>query len=198
MAPNHFDQVVDLRRSAFDNELDVALGRSYAMAFVDVVRTSPASICLVAENQGRVVGYALAVAEDAMPQIRNSLTPLVLRLLLVRPWALFNGTVRNRLRRRIGEELGVVAAAGTNPTLRPPTVWLLSIAVNAEARRRGVGRALIQALEEAARLRSFQSVKLFTAGANEPALRFYQQLRWTQIDSGSQHYACFCRDLGER
>ncbi len=195
LSREHFEAVVDLRRSAFDNELDVALGRSYASAFVDEVCKSRHSICLVALEGERVVGYALGIANDAVTDIRNALAPRVMRSLLLRPWAILNRTVRARLRQRIAEELRPVRAPNTSIALAEPCILLLSIAVDPAVRRNGVGHSLLKTFEGSARQRNFRSATLSTGVTNTTAVAFYQNLGWEKVASGAADYQSFYRDL---
>lgn len=76
--------------------------------------------------------------------------------------------------------LGVVLARR-----RPPDVALVfSMWVDPRVRRGGVGRALIRAASDWAAPWGADRVVLWVVAGNEPAIRFYQRLGFTLVDSG--------------
>lgn len=193
MRHDHQDDVVDLRRSAFDNELDVALGRSYASGFVDAVASCRQGICLVAIEDSKVIGYVLGIPSTMTARIRRALVPTVLGCLLRRPWALLNKTVRNRLTRRIGEELGLDQRIEVSES-QPNLFLLLSIAVDPSSRRQGIGRLLAESFANHAFAADFAKVSLVVSKSNESAIEFYNGLGWNPpIDAGE--YLRFTRVL---
>jgi GNAT superfamily N-acetyltransferase len=59
-----------------------------------------------------------------------------------------------------------------------PSGWLEDLVVVEEARRDGVGRALLLAAERWARSRGATRLQLLADGGNAPALRFYRRMEW--------------------
>lgn len=70
-----------------------------------------------------------------------------------------------------GEALGV---ASVGPHGDPGMAWLSKVFVAAEARRRGVGRALLEAAHAAARRRGFREVGLRTRVVFREAIALYE------------------------
>jgi GNAT superfamily N-acetyltransferase len=82
-----------------------------------------------------------------------------------------------------GEPVGLV-----NLGVRGGGGWIGGLGVVAEARRRGIGRTLMEAVHEHARARGIREISLEVIEANEPAYRLYDALgydflRWVQIGS---------------
>ncbi|MBA3307258.1 MAG: GNAT family N-acetyltransferase [Chloroflexi bacterium] len=68
---------------------------------------------------------------------------------------------------------------------RPPDVALVfSMWVDPQVRRGGVGRVLIRAATDWAASWGADRVVLWVVAGNEPAIRFYQRLGFTLVDSG--------------
>jgi GNAT superfamily N-acetyltransferase len=65
-------------------------------------------------------------------------------------------------------------ASNQSAGARSPTVWIADVAVSLEARRCGVGRALIRDLEEWAVQEGADEVKLRMHAGNEPARQLYE------------------------
>lgn len=67
---------------------------------------------------------------------------------------------------------------------RPATLLLFSMWVDPKARRHGVGRALVEALEDWAIGWGGQETILWVFGGNLPAIRFYRELGFESIGEG--------------
>ncbi len=82
-----------------------------------------------------------------------------------------------------GEPVGLV-----NLGVRGDRGWIGGLGVVAEARRKGLGRELMEAVHEQARARGMREISLEVIEANEPAFRLYEDLgyeflRWLEIGS---------------
>lgn len=60
----------------------------------------------------------------------------------------------------------------------PVSPWLAGLYVAPEHRRHGIGRALVTAIEDQARLRSNHRLYLYT----DSAIKYYERLGWNAID----------------
>jgi ribosomal protein S18 acetylase RimI-like enzyme len=82
-----------------------------------------------------------------------------------------------------GEPVGLV-----NLGVRGERGWIGGLGVVPEARRRGLGRTLMEAVHEQARARGIREISLEVIEANEPAYLLYEalgykSLRWVEIGS---------------
>lgn len=68
-------------------------------------------------------------------------------------------------------------------------VHVLNVATALEARRRGVGRALMEAAEEAGRLRGARLSTLEVRRSNAPAIALYRGLGYRQVGVRPSYYA---------
>ncbi len=67
--------------------------------------------------------------------------------------------------------------AGTSEWNKVVNVWELH--VRGQSRRRGVGRALLEAVEAEAASRGYRAVSCETQNTNVPAIRFYRRLGYS-------------------
>ncbi|HSN14830.1 MAG TPA: GNAT family N-acetyltransferase, partial [Anaeromyxobacteraceae bacterium] len=80
---------------------------------------------------------------------------------------------------RAGVVIGMVSVQLVVSTAEgAPSGWLEDLVVAEEARRDGVGRALLLAAERWARSRGATRLQLLADEENVPALRFYRRMEW--------------------
>jgi ribosomal protein S18 acetylase RimI-like enzyme len=82
---------------------------------------------------------------------------------------------------RLGRDFG--------PLSRPWVARINAIAVSPEARRRGIGRALLARAEEAARARGARSLSLATGEANGRARRLFEATGFFPLARFERYYA---------
>lgn len=70
----------------------------------------------------------------------------------------------------------------------PPEADMMNLAVVPEARRQGVGRALVTALEKALRERGMESVTLEVRASNLGARKLYAELGFAQVGLRRNYY----------
>ncbi len=70
--------------------------------------------------------------------------------------------------------------------------WLISLAVSTRASGRGIGMALLQAIEDAARSRGFAALKLETRADNEAAIRLYDRAGYMCTGLKRAYYGDLC------
>ena len=60
------------------------------------------------------------------------------------------------------------------------SVWIEDVIVRDAFRRRGIGRKLVQAVEQWCSGRGVTRMQLLADGSNEPAMEFYPRRGWTR------------------
>jgi GNAT superfamily N-acetyltransferase len=80
----------------------------------------------------------------------------------------------------VGEGAGEVVGY-CNLRSWPAGGWVDQIVVTRSEQRRGVGRALLEAILNAARERKFWKVSLITSEADRGALRFFEECGWEVV-----------------
>lgn len=131
------------------------------------VLVRPATIAdaaAIARLHARDLGYDYPVADTAA-QLAQVLTDDAARV-----WVAELG----------GDVVGVVHAHDYLLLYTPPLVDVMGIAVAASARQRGVGAALMAAVERWARERGAEGVRLVSGSSREEAHRFYTGLGYEQ------------------
>ena len=91
-----------------------------------------------------------------------------------------------------GQTVGTVSTGGQKEQV-PDTLWMFALDVGHQYRRRGIGTALIMAVEDEAAERGLEAVRLEVALDNMDAIRLYKRLgydrtgspitvRWSRLD----------------
>jgi GNAT superfamily N-acetyltransferase len=98
-------------------------------------------------------------------------------------------------RNETGEPIGVVQARRRSPG----DCLLFSMWVAPDARRLGVGRLLVDAIQDWGESWGAERVVLWVLAANEPALRFYERLGFSLLNEGAdaesgRHYGAFAME----
>jgi ribosomal protein S18 acetylase RimI-like enzyme len=130
----------------------------------------PASVAFarVAEAEGRVAGVVVGFPSGEGEELARRF--LALTAWRIPPWRW----------RRLVRHLN--AAAGMSPAPAPGSWYVDALAVAADARRRGVARALLADAEAIARAQGATGVSLDTGLENEAARRLYESSGYKQRD----------------
>lgn len=172
--PADLDRVVAVHVAAFPGFFLTALGPAFLRAYYRAVLDFDAGCLLVAELDGRVVGFVAGFADPRRFYgiFRRRPLPFAAAVaagLLRRPWLL--GRILGRARSILHR------GSGSRPEPTAAACELSSLAVDPLARRRGVGQRLVAAFAAAARERGLDVVRLTTdARDNEPVNAFYAGL----------------------
>ncbi|MFC4563413.1 GNAT family N-acetyltransferase [Nocardiopsis mangrovi] len=172
---------VHLHRSNLPTGFFVELGERFLGRYYRTFLTSPAAVALVAEVEGRPAGFLVGCTDEIvhrrhiMRLDRWRLARAGAASLLVRP-ELTARFMRTRAQRYIRGMRR--ATEGQTAVTSGRTGMLSHIAVDASHRRTGVGAALVAGFTDIARVHGVDRLRLYTAGDNEPAQRFYERLGW--------------------
>ena len=94
----------------------------------------------------------------------------------------------------VDEERIVGLVGGYRPDANGTGVELVSMWTSPEARRAGVGRALVLAVVEWARSLSVTAVDLWVTSGNQPALRLYESMGFRETGDYQPHTSDPCTD----
>ncbi|HEY7785243.1 MAG TPA: GNAT family N-acetyltransferase [Pyrinomonadaceae bacterium] len=102
--------------------------------------------------------------------------------LLARPWLLSNQSLREHLRLARSEMQieSQTESPPINPS-RPQTFGILALAVSQPFQRQGIGRLLMQHIEEIAHKHSFHEMQLTVDPDDERAITICQRLGWEKV-----------------
>jgi len=185
---DHLGEVARVHCSAFPQGQLTALGLGVVRRYYAWQLEGPhASVALGAFDSERLVGFCLGgTFSGAFSGFVHANWPLLARAVLARPGMLLRASVRDRSRRaalalaRTGNRpAGVDGRSGPAPVAAArPSYGILVVAVEPRYRRQQVGRALLEASEEAAAARGFRQMHLTVDPANVEAARFYEACGW--------------------
>ncbi len=176
-------EVARVHREAFPRSALSALGteavlRYYLWQFGD----RHDAVVLGAFDGGQMVGFCVAgVFRGALSGFVRTNRWFLARAVLARPWL----AARASALVRGGRALRTPFRPPASPA-RPPSFGVLALAVEPGHRRRGVGRALLDSAEAAARAEGFDRMHLTVAATNKEAIRFYTACGWTPVAGGME------------
>ena len=186
----HARYAADLHVRSLTHGFFPKLGRTFLRAYYDAFASSPHAIALLAVDGDRPLGVVVGMVDVEAHwrwALRRRGVWLALGALvgLARHPRTFVPFVRTRLVRyvRAAVRLGSKPAQDRDvravPTQRPAV--LMHVAVDDQARGRGAGALLVDALVAAAAERGAARVELVTAADASGAAGFYRRLGWDHL-----------------
>ncbi|MBI5526068.1 MAG: GNAT family N-acetyltransferase [Deltaproteobacteria bacterium] len=186
MEPADAARLVPVHLKAFAGYLNVRLGPSYVLRFLQWFCSEPSAIALVATSGALPVGYVVGAPADYGRRMSMALAPAVAAAVAMRPWLLVSRRFRNALVGRIravGKRLPAASVGGSESS--PARVSLVGVGVAPEVRRSGVGSGLMREFEKEAARRGFDGIRLTVYAANGGARRFYERHGWVASANGA-------------
>lgn len=140
--------VATLHAAAFAGEIGPLAGRGYMTAFLRWFIETPGSVALVAEEQGRILGYVLGAPNGYGPGQTRDLLPVIIEGVVRNlPRIVAHPSFRRQIRFRAANLLLRRDPRSTIHEATPRDVYcLVGIGTDAASRGRGVGKALVRAL----------------------------------------------------
>ena len=173
------ESVVEIHLAAFPDYMNTQLGRGYLHAFLrGFLRRDDTVSLLALSESGQVLGYAVGAPVQVGAEMNRALVPAAVGAVLTRPWILFTPRIRRTAWQRILSIFGRKESAKPTPLLPMPTLSLVSIGVDPQARGRNVGEQLMKAWEQSARQNGCASLRLSVYPQNAGARRFYERNGW--------------------
>ena len=133
-----------------------------------------------------------------IPELAAVLTPEVSMGQLAQRWQEYEDGHREMLVGVVGGHVAGTVGVGGSRHQRPDSLRMFALDVGPTFRRRGVGAALITAVEEEARARSLQMVHLEVAAENIDAIRLYERLGYRREDDPIIDRWCRLTENGTR
>jgi len=204
----------DLHHQCLPEGFFAKLGVPFLNTYYGCFARSPWAVCLLAEVGGRPAGI-LVGATDSWQNYRFLARRCGWRLALsglpalaTRP-GLALWFMRTRFRRYARGLVRLIIRRWPRPTMGSPTPsavgssdqegLLVHIAVAPGLRRNGVGRALVEAFQDAARTRGVTRLRLLASADDESVGLFYESMGWRPggqvVDADSRRWTRFARHL---
>lgn len=207
MASADLEAVAGLHRHGFEGFRSTTLGPRFVRAMYRWFVTPQhgvAKIALVAEQDGRLAGFAVGATREARALLFRRTLPQIALGLLARPWLIAQPSTYRQSWYYASRALPLARrlAAGRHDALDGPrpdpeaatTLSLMSFAVSPAARGQQLGAQLLHAFEVAARTHGATRLSLGVLADNAPARRTYEAAGWTAIGSDGA-YVTYIRTL---
>lgn len=172
------EALVPLHQAAFPDYFLTSLGPAFLRLLYRGFIAHPQGICLVADEQSCVVGFATGTMNPD-----GFFSALLRRQALRFAIAAVPGLLRNPwfVSRKC---LGALFYRGESPGGLPDAALLSSLAVSPAIQSKGIGQALVRAFAEEVRRRGGKAIYLTTDEvANEKANRFYSKCGFELLDT---------------
>lgn len=199
MTEVHIPATVEVHLEAFEDYMNVKLGRRYVRAFLLWFVGNPSSVALVSQVHGETVGYVVGAPVGYNRRLNRDLWLVGGLGLATRPYLLLEPRVRNNLCRRLRAMFSRSGPAQESifPSLPKPTMSLVGIGLRKNCRGHGTGAALLRAFEEEARKRGMASYCLSVYRSNKQARRFYEKHGMACHEAGQEDYLYYSKVLAE-
>ena len=177
------EAVVEIHLAAFPEYMNAQLGRGYLKAFLRgfLRRTDTVAVLALSES-GQALGYIAGAPLEMLPEMGRALLPSAALAVCLRPWLLVSPRIRSTAWQRIASGFGRRNEPKAAPLLPMPTLSLVSVGVDPQARGRSVGEQLMKAFEQEARARGCASLRLSVYPENTAARRFYERHGWVPFE----------------
>lgn len=167
MTKKHASAAAELHRTGIDTGFLSSLGHGFLTQLYKAIPSCPSGFGFTwKEPSGEVLGFITcaestgAVYKQSLIR-RGALMAIPIIRFLIRPSVIRRIIHTLRYPSQVGDEL--------------PQAEILSIAVSANARGKGVGKALMTAAFEEFKRRGIKSAKVAVAASNETANKFYEK-----------------------
>ena len=197
-------EIATIHRAAFSRSAITKLGPVATRRYYDWLLTGPHDQLAIGAFEGDLmVGFLFGgLFRGAMSGFLNKNRTYLAWRVATRPWLLANPLFRNRL----GKALTIFARQRKKPSVeqifatvgRRRSFGILAIATDPGRQGRGVGRALMQHAEDAARTGDFTRMNLSVLPENRTAVRFYEGLGWEKVGTEHEWGGYMTKDVGKQ
>jgi ribosomal protein S18 acetylase RimI-like enzyme len=176
------NQLAELHRDAFDGTIGAAAGIEYARSFVRWFMNGPDRAAIVADD-GSPQGYVIGAPNGYGPRITRELAADMARGVLRHlPSVVLHPRFQRQVRARAAHLFLRRDPRGAIHDATPPDAFcLVGIATHRDARGKGFGKALVNALCDHARRVGATSVVLDVFEQNQPAVALYHSVGFTVL-----------------
>lgn len=191
-----FRRTSELHRRYLSAGIFPRMGLRFLRCYHETFAASPYGVALAARHDGELVGFLLGTVDNAahyrwvvnergMALARRGATALLCRphvawsFVTTRLGRYLRG-LRRHLSRPVRTHEPTAAAGGCGVGGSPQLAILTHIATADAARRRGVGRQLVEAFITQARAHGAEEARLITT-SDGPAVAFYAGLGWESV-----------------
>ena len=164
MQPQQIAEVAKLHAEGIATGFISSLGPTFIRQLYRGIISCPSAFCLVARQNSQVLGFVTAA--ESVGKLYKS---VILRRGLLMLGPLLRFAFSPRTIRKIFQTL----LYPSRTSKEYPSAEILSVVVAPVARRKGIGRKLMQAVLQEFSRRGVPAIKLAVAADNEPANQYY-------------------------
>jgi ribosomal protein S18 acetylase RimI-like enzyme len=177
------DSIVKVHVRAFPSSALTKLGKEAVRRYYHWILNGPhEAYCIGLYADGRLGGYCFSGKfKGALTGFLRKNRKYLAWRIASHPWLITNPLIIERLR-LASNLLGKKQKKQTSHSLpSQKSFGILAIAVDPDLQGKGIGKEIMQAVEEEARHRGFVHMHLSVEAENEQAIEFYRSIGWEKV-----------------
>ena len=186
MLPADIEAVTHIQKEAFSGSVGTSVGDNYIKAVIHWFMTYSSSITLVCEKDSRIVGYTYGAPQGYSRTLNHDLLGIILYAVATHPRAIFRPELLHQIPARVNNLLSRHSHDHETAVLPRSIYRLVAIGVASEARKQGIGRALVSAFERTAWEHRADEVQLSVYPNNTAGRALYEACGW-RVMSAEPH-----------
>lgn len=175
---NMISAVTKIHLEAFQGYLNTHLGPSYAHELIQWFTKQDSAIALAAiDSNHQIIGYAIGAPVGLAQKLRRDMFWITAQSLVLHPCVILDKRLWKAGRARFSFNLEP-KNVNAGPDLAEPTFSLRGIGVRSSHQHRGVGKLLLNAFEERAKMLRAKSLLLWVYSDKAATRRLYEKCGW--------------------
>lgn len=175
---NMISGVSNIHLEAFQGYLNANLGPRYAHALIQWYVKEEAAIALAAiDRQQQIIGYVIGGPMALAKKVRSDMFLVTVQSVIRHPWLVFDRRLWKMGRARFAARHSTRKTIRM-PELAPPIFSLRGIGVKSSHQQKGVGKLLLRAFEERAKMLRAKSLLLWVYSDKAATRRLYEKCGW--------------------
>jgi ribosomal protein S18 acetylase RimI-like enzyme len=197
LSVDDLQKVAEIHRKAFKDSALTKLGLEPVRRYYEWQLTGPHDCFAVGafEPDDSLIGFCFAGAfKGSLSGFLQKNKKFLVSWLLTHPWLIFNSMVVERIKTVF--PLKRKKSKVTNePIAHIKSFGILSIAVDPEKQRSGIGKMIMQMVEKEAKERGYRRMNLTVHPSNKDAVAFYEKWGWEKSTGRDEWVGSMYKDI---
>ena len=176
----HLDEVTDLHMEAFNEHLNVLLGKKYIKAFLAWFLQTDGCVNVVGENEmGKAMGYIVGAPWGYQQGMNKALLKTAAIEMAKRPWIFVHKKILQSVWLRVKTILGLNKfIQTTGERYAGKIISLVGIGVSPDAMGSGIAKDMMDVFIAEATKKNYDYARLSVYVSNARARKFYEKCGW--------------------